>query len=441
MRLLFATSQPYLPDSIGGGLLTMHHMALQLLQDGHDFEVVAKSGPSVRQLVYPLLRQISGSRSAGILEDQQNGYVTHRASVRSVVRELLRERLAAFRPDAVMTQGEGFVELAVEAVNLGYPAIIRLNSAGSVESLRYTMNNNIELKELLKSRHVVLASGSQFIATRVRELLDVESPVINSVIRCSELKVSERKPEVITFVNPCKQKGLEIAIKVAGLLPHRKFLFVESWPLGWVARQKLRMQLRSVPNVQFRPRSLQMKDVYQRTSVLLAPSQWEETFARVIVEAGLNGIPSVASRIGGIPETIGEGGILLAPGDPPGSWAATLERILTDKGLYARLSAKAVLSAARPEVNAEEITRCLLETVRSLNHAPVRRFVQLGLVDDLRQNRPNFRYRYSFGPRALYRKAAVKAISFLRVATGRARLRYNKWKSTARTGPVAERRE
>jgi glycosyltransferase involved in cell wall biosynthesis len=75
----------------------------------------------------------------------------------------------------------------------------------------------------------------------------------------------------------------------------------------------------------------------------------------------LNSIPSIASRIGGIPEALGEGGVLLPSTDPPDIWAAMLEKILSDSNLYNRLSANASLSAARPELNPDEIARSFLK--------------------------------------------------------------------------------
>lgn len=367
MRLLFALGEAYLPQSIGGGTLCTHHMVLHLLRNGHSCEVVCGLHHGIGQLGHRILRRVS-RRMWGSIQDHKNGYVTNRGIDFASVLQLLRSRLVAFRPDVVITQGFGSSWLSAEALKSGYPTIARLDTAERVADLHDFIKNNDEARELFESPKVVLAPDSQFIARRVRELLNFESSVINEVIGFDDVKVSERKPEFITFINPSKVKGLDIAIRVAALLPHRKFLFVESWALNRAGLRQLKLQLKGVPNVQFRPRSLNMNDVYQRTSVLLMPSQWEEAFGRVIVEAGLNGIPAVASRIGGIPEALGDGGVLLSPNAPAESWAAALERIMMNHDLYVRLSENAVLSAARPELDPDKIIRHLLEISQSLLH-------------------------------------------------------------------------
>jgi Glycosyl transferases group 1 len=45
-------------------------------------------------------------------------------------------------------------------------------------------------------------------------------------------------------------------------------------------------------------------EIYSSTSLLLMPSQWEEAFGRVALEACANGIPVVVSKIEGIPEAV-----------------------------------------------------------------------------------------------------------------------------------------
>jgi glycosyltransferase involved in cell wall biosynthesis len=50
---------------------------------------------------------------------------------------------------------------------------------------------------------------------------------------------------------------------------------------------------------------------------LAMPSEWLEPFGRVSIEAQACGVPVLASRVGGIPETLQEGetGWLFPPGD------------------------------------------------------------------------------------------------------------------------------
>ena len=56
---------------------------------------------------------------------------------------------------------------------------------------------------------------------------------------------------------------------------------------------------------------------WRRSTLLVVPSIWEENSPLVIREAFAAGVPVVASRIGGIPETVGDGvsGLLFEPGE------------------------------------------------------------------------------------------------------------------------------
>ncbi|QSQ22280.1 glycosyltransferase family 4 protein [Pyxidicoccus parkwayensis] len=60
-----------------------------------------------------------------------------------------------------------------------------------------------------------------------------------------------------------------------------------------------------------------MRPLYAAMDVLAVPSEWLEPFGRVSIEAQACGVPVLASRIGGLPETIREGetGFLFPPGD------------------------------------------------------------------------------------------------------------------------------
>lgn len=109
-----------------------------------------------------------------------------------------------------------------------------------------------------------------------------------------------------------------------------------------------RARIRTLPNVTLVPRTTDMAAIYARARILLVPSQWEEAFSRVVVEAQFSGIPALANQIGGLPEAVGNGGLLLPADAPPRHWAAALRRIWDDPAEHARLSrtARAHLTAS-----------------------------------------------------------------------------------------------
>jgi len=65
----------------------------------------------------------------------------------------------------------------------------------------------------------------------------------------------------------------------------------------------------------------------------------EEGLGTIVLEAGLAGVPIVASAVGGIPEFVTNevGGLLVPPGDPA-QLAAAIQRTIRDRALAARLA-------------------------------------------------------------------------------------------------------
>jgi glycosyltransferase involved in cell wall biosynthesis len=66
------------------------------------------------------------------------------------------------------------------------------------------------------------------------------------------------------------------------------------------------------------------------------------------LEACANGIPVLASRTGGVPEAMGESGVLLDPAHPAECWARAVEAILAGPEL---LGAAALANAQRAELS------------------------------------------------------------------------------------------
>jgi glycosyltransferase involved in cell wall biosynthesis len=105
---------------------------------------------------------------------------------------------------------------------------------------------------------------------------------------------------------------------------------------------------------------LDMRRIYSRTGLLLVPSTWEEGFGRVVVEAQMSGIPAVASDRGGLPEAVGDGGVLLDPDAAISAWVDAVQRIWTDRTRCLDLAARARDMAARHHANALRETSSLL---------------------------------------------------------------------------------
>ncbi|HLF22996.1 MAG TPA: glycosyltransferase family 4 protein, partial [Burkholderiales bacterium] len=81
--------------------------------------------------------------------------------------------------------------------------------------------------------------------------------------------------------------------------------------------------------------------------VLVLPSEYE-TFGIVLLEAMAAGVPIVASRAGGIPEVVDDGGegILVEPNDSR-ALASALHRLLEDKSLRMEMGLAGRLKARR----------------------------------------------------------------------------------------------
>lgn len=72
------------------------------------------------------------------------------------------------------------------------------------------------------------------------------------------------------------------------------------------------------------PRVYDMGPLYRSHRLLLVPSTVEDAFPRVIVEAALHGVPSIGTDRGGIPEAIGDAGIVLPATVGPEAWVRAI---------------------------------------------------------------------------------------------------------------------
>ena len=344
MRILFAANELHFPDNMGGSRMDVHDLALTLREQGHDVAVLGILRGRNRLLGYRMLEAVTGKcllRRA----DARNGYETARCGSWQVPR-FLRADMTRWPPDLVITQGPGGARLAGIAARQAVPAVMRLTSAAEAELLAGEARDDPEARAAIHSPLVTLVTVSRFIATLTSSLLGVPTVVIYPPVRLQDCLAGDREPDHITFVNPIPMKGRDVALQVAALLPHRRFVFVEAWNMRGEEREALERGMSGLANVSLRPRSVGLASVYRSTALLLVPSQCPEAFSRVVLEACANGIPVLASRTGGVAEAMGESGVLLGAADPAERWAEAIEAILADPG---RLGAAALANAQRDE--------------------------------------------------------------------------------------------
>jgi glycosyltransferase involved in cell wall biosynthesis len=275
----------------------------------------------------------------------------------------VEEWIASWRPDVVIVQGYRAWRLAAVVVAQGVPVVLRHIDKDGIDRLAEALGSERDVAPLLANELFTMTCNSYFTANEAARKFGWEPPVIYPPIRPADTAWRSSDAQFVTFVNPTPAKGLSVALRVAALLDERDFLFIGGWFTTRRERQSLQRQLRTLPNVTWRHKSVGLDDVFQSSALLLVPSQVEEAFGRVIVEAGHSGVPAVASRTGGIPEAIGNSGVLVEPTDPAERWASVIEDALSDPDYYARLSAAAAANARRDEFAPRTVAVRLLDVL------------------------------------------------------------------------------
>jgi glycosyltransferase involved in cell wall biosynthesis len=186
-----------------------------------------------------------------------------------------------------------------------------------------------------------IVTNSEFMKRTLRDLLDLDSIVVEPEARDLAPKDSTVRKEELLFFSPLAHKGVDIALALAKRLPSRRFLFVGD------TRMKSRLRMSSLENVEYLTWTDAPLRCYQRSRLLLVPSRIPEGFGMACVEAMGLGIPCIVSDVGALPETVGRGG------DCVSTWAvdAWVEAIARydDPSYYHQKSQEAIEQARKLE--------------------------------------------------------------------------------------------
>lgn len=360
MKILFVTTNPYLPeDYYGGKQFSIHSLCRELIIDGDN--VVVLSGFSKNRLfskyrLKSLIRSRLFNRPA-LVDDFDMGYKVYRTWVPLAH---INRVLDIERPDVLVAFSGDICNILRTAKEVTKAPLVA--SWASVSN--FDNFSAVEFPDLL---HV---ANSEFVARELLLKFNARVVTIPPIIDSPMYKVgrSDASAKFVTFVNPVAFKGVDRALNIAKACNDIPFIFQWGWSVSQKERRELEDAVRGIPNIMLRPNTRDMRSVYKLTRILLVPNRGPEAWGRVITESQLSGIPAVASAIGGLPESVGEGGILIDPNADDDEWVDKVRSLYFNDRMYGDLSQLAQSHSSRYELSATFLAKKLRNAIAEYTH-------------------------------------------------------------------------
>jgi hypothetical protein len=306
LRVLIAHHRWWFPTAVSGADLANHEFARGLKQRGVEVRVHGIVAPEAEG------------------RTRQRDYVADGVPVCLVTSDFTRaleQVVREFRPNVVITScpepssGADDIERMVDTLTrLSLPVVLYVHDIGAT----------LPLFEGVRERLARVVTNSRFMATRIGELWGAPCDVVYPVPDWDAVYAGDTAGPFVTFFNPLPHKGLSVAhTLVTRRFTKRPFLFVE----GFIDPEAHGIALTRSGNLVHARRSPDVATIYLMTRSLIVPSQWEEPFGRVVLEAMYNRIPVIASRTGGLEESVGQGGILIDDFANVDRWAEAIESL------------------------------------------------------------------------------------------------------------------
>lgn len=333
MKILFSSNHNYL-DVGSGAAVTTREELLELVRRGHKartlcgalfdgvrfgeeelVKTLSRMGiPAQRslttaevggaRLTFKLYRfDDSGIDSTVFIPLDESGRETNwNHAAEKVFLALLEEQFDEFSPEILASYGgqRTVSASAMKAKRRGIKSVFMLH------------NLSYRDPKLFKNFDMIVVP-SEYVRKRYRERLGLDARVLAPLIDPAKVVATERTPRFLAFVTPTAEKGLYFFIGIARELGERRpdipILLVEG--RGKVQRLSTIPEARKLTNLNVLERVESPALFFKETRLLVVPSLCEETFGRVVVEAGMNGIPALCSDRGALPEVVGDRNLVL----------------------------------------------------------------------------------------------------------------------------------
>ena len=282
------------------------------------FAALVKKGHTCYTLGYNVIENIL---------ELQGITVIHTTNLQSTFTRFLQEGI-----DVVVTQLQGIEWVVDLCSKYKIPVILRVPSFEGIcqDVNKMRTCNLICLKGqqctskgiLFKTfRSSLVTTCSRFTTNIVQSMYGIRCTTIYPFIDEQEYLVPNTG-NCITMIQGTEPKGLDIFLSIVNKLPNYNYLIVG----------QLRDNTKLSPNIIHISPTEDMKSIWQQTKILIVPSLVQETFGRVAVEAQINGIPVLASNIGGLPEAVCP--VFCYKPNTLDPWTSEIERLMEDSTYY-----------------------------------------------------------------------------------------------------------
>lgn len=351
MRILFSSGV-----DVGGAPSSTIELARRLSERGHRVGVILGSGRPGGWLHQNL-------HKAAIKLRMSLGWTWPRALVRPFGRvgpppieeagiviwrrpnaaNALRPLIRSFRPDVIIANShlrEHLRWMLADARREGIPLALYMREEHSISHLLISrLDLDLVLANSMHLAEEAAAAG-------------YECHFIPSIIDLSALTVDSSR-EAVTLINPVPENRPQIMRALAIRRPDVQVVLQESWPLDADWQAELKSWTSQCPNLIFRSRTADPREIYRDARLLVAP--YPSGRPRVVLEAQHNAIPVVALAQPALVEAVGDGGVFVALETGIDGWVDTIVNTLNDTAAYARLSSQALKHAQREEIAPEAI--------------------------------------------------------------------------------------
>jgi len=225
---------------------------------------------------------------------------------------------------------------------------------------RLALEDRLKLRAIRHARNIAVSNAlaaSLPVLARV-----IPNPYREEVFRLAN--EGTRKGEVICVGRLVSDKGVDVLLEALARVKGRAVTIVGDGPER-AALEALARRLGVEARFTGALRGAEIAALLNQHKLLVAPSRWEEPFGIVALEAMACGCVPVVARAGGLPEAVGDAGVIFEKGNAT-ALAECLGGLLGDEPRLAelRLRAPAHLARHRPAGIAAQYLEVIEEAAR-----------------------------------------------------------------------------